>query len=211
MKKKPIALPMPDPPDGFSSREWHNGGEIEIYSYSRSLRKAATALLERHELGKADWDVCPIILLYRQSLELHMKSVVGDGSNFLKTRTDAISIAQTHSIRWLAQLICQIIKAVGWEREFTCEGTANLAEFNALVIEIESLDPVLKSIRSIESRQPDLVTHFYRTFDIVKFAARLDALLDLLDVTSDALAATWDSLQDQTSFPAGPAFKPTIH
>jgi hypothetical protein len=52
----------------------------------------------------------------------------------------------------------------------------------------------------------------------VQFAKKLDDLLDLLDVTADALAATWDQRADQHAevsgeekFHAGGNIKPTIH
>ena len=214
MKKKPalnqFTKSMPEPAID-AENEWHNGAEMEIYSYTRCLRKAAATLLERRSETRTDWDVCPIILLYKQALELHMKALVGDGGNFLKAKTDSITLSQTHSLRWLAQLVCQVIKAVQWEREFVCEGVTNLAEFSALVGEVESLDPVVKARLTVRFQPPDFVANLYRTFNIIEFASKLDALLDLLDITADALAAAWDLQQDQSPFPDPPSFEPTIH
>jgi len=62
-------------------------------------------------------------------LKLHLKFLIGDGSSFLKSPTDHISLAKTHSLRWLAQIVCQIIRAVKWESDFRCEGVASLAGF----------------------------------------------------------------------------------
>lgn len=135
--------------------------------------------------------------LYRQALELNLKLLVGEGSNFLKTRTDPISLSTTHSLRWLALIVCQIIRAVKWEREFTCEGVSSFAGFSALVSEVESYDHVARAIRSSSAKGPDPVPEFYRTFKVFRFAMKLDALLDLLHVTADALAATWDQRLDQ--------------
>jgi hypothetical protein len=81
--------------------------------------------------ARTDWDVCPVVLLYREALELHLKALVGEGSSFLKSRTDPISLSRTRSLRWLAQIVCQIIRRVGWESEFTCEGVSSLADFSA--------------------------------------------------------------------------------
>jgi hypothetical protein len=47
----------------------------------------------------------------------------------------------------------------------------------------------------------------------VQFVRKLDGLLDLLDSTADALAATWDMQRDGISAEellAGDDFKPTI-
>ncbi|MGA7413215.1 MAG: hypothetical protein WBW33_22260 [Bryobacteraceae bacterium] len=188
---------------------WHNGADVEIHMYARSLRKAAKKLAEnlessRHPLTASD--ELPIVLLYRQALELHLKALVGEGSNFLKSRTDPISLYRTHSLRWLAQIVCQIIKTVEWEKEFTCEGVASLSAFSALVNDIESLDPITQAV--LPSQQ-------HPAFEVRSFANRMDSLLDLLDVTADALAATWDQLSQGSSgeeaFHVGEDFKPTIH
>ena len=140
--------------------------------------------------------MCPIVLLYRQALEIHLKLTVGEGSNFLKTRTDPISLSGTHSLRWLGQIVCQIIRAVGWENEFICEGVSSLADFTALVSDVESFDPVTRTIRLAVSDGPDSILQYYRAFDVERFAKTLDGLLDLLDATADALAAMWDQRAD---------------
>ena len=174
---------------------WHNGSDVEIRLYARSLQNAAKTLvakLEPDRSARTDWDGCPVVLLYREALELHLKALVGEGSSFLKTRTDPISLSRTHSLRWLAQIVCQIIKAVKWESDFTCEGVASLADFSAVVNEVEALDPVTRAIRSSGAGGKSSVSQYYRTFNVVQFTRRMDALLDLLDVTADALAATWD-------------------
>jgi len=179
---------------------WHNGGDTEILQYARSLQKAATTLVGKLELDQSSrtaWDVCPVVSLYRQALEIHLKMLVGEGSKFLASPTDPISLSTTHSLRWLAQIVCQIIKKVGWQREFKCLGVSSLAEFSVLVNDVEGFDPVARSIRSAET--PNSVSEFYRDFDILTFAANMDALLTLLTVTSDALAATWDLQEDATA------------
>lgn len=173
---------------------WHNGGDAEIYSYAQSLEKAAKVLVGKLELdqkGGTDWDACPVILLYRQALELSLKAVVGEGSNFLKSRTDPISLFRSHSIRWLAQIVCQIIKTVGWENDFTCEGVTSLADFSAVVNEVEILDPVMRAVHSSTAGGKDRVSEYYRAFNVAQFARRMNGLLNLLDATADALAATW--------------------
>jgi hypothetical protein len=108
-------------------RAWHNGCDIEIHGYARSLRRAAKTLegkLDVDRSAKTEWDICPIVLLYRQAIKLHLKLLAGEGSNFVPSPTDPISLSTTHSLRWLAQIVCQIIKAVGWEGGFKCDGVA---------------------------------------------------------------------------------------
>src|ERR1039457_6601989 len=198
MKKKPPIIRLAKPKAVFQSdeRSWHNGGVIEIGLYARSLHKAAKTLIATLDLepnSKTAWDACPAILLYRQSVELHLKALVGEGSNFLPSPTDPITLYKTHSLRWLAQIVCQIIKAVRWESQFKCEGIAALADFSAVVNELEALDPVSIAVHSRRrARHDGSVPHQLQRPTVVQFAKNLDPLLELLDSTADALAAEWD-------------------
>jgi hypothetical protein len=215
MRKKPPVHQRPRKAKAESSEpSWHNGGDIEIYCYALSLQQAARTLVERLNLEnpRSHWADSPITLLYRQSLELHLKLLVGAGNNVLKTKVDPISLASTHSLRWLAQITGQIIRKVGWEKTFTCQGITSLADFRVLVNEVESLEPVAQAIRSSKGRNS--VSDSFLRFDVVQFARRLDCLLDLLDVTADALAATWDQrtqVSGEEAFHGADTIKPTIH
>jgi hypothetical protein len=219
MKKKPHVLRSPKPKAAAQSddRHWHNGGDVEIYLYARSLHKAAKTLIATLNLEpnpKTAWDACPVILLYRQAVELHLKALVCEGGNFLPSPTDPITLYKTHSLRWLAQIVCQIIRAVKWESDFTCEGVASLAEFSALIAELETMDPVAVAVHSASRRRDGSVPNQLQPPKVVQVAKKLDGLLDLLDVTADALAATWDKRADgmagDEKFHAGGRFKRTI-
>src|ERR1035441_7172993 len=191
-----------------ADRSWHNGGDIEIHLYARSLHKAAKTLIATLDLEpnpKKAWNACPVILLYRQAVELGLKTLVGEGSNFLPSPTDPITLYKTHSLRWLAQIVCQIIKAVRWENEFKCEGIAKLADFSAVVNELEALDPVSIAVHSGSRAHDGSVPHQLQAPNVVRFAKRLDFLLTLLDVTADALAAEWDTREEGGEFGDGGA------
>lgn len=194
---------------------WHNGADAEIHLYAQSLQKAAKSLVEelkpKRSPGTA-WDVCPIIWLYRQALELHLKALVGEGSNFLESKTDPISLYRTHSLRWLTQIACQVIKRVGWESDFVCEGISNLTEFSSLVNEIDSLDPVSCAVHLARGSNHGSAAQTFEEIDAVQFAKKLDALLELLDVTADALAETWDQRAEAAADGGfGGDYGPTIH
>jgi hypothetical protein len=198
-------------------RTWHNGGDIEIGFYARSLHRAAKKLIATLDLApshKTAWGACPVVLLYKQAVELQLKSLVGEGSNFLPSPTDPLSLSQTHSLLWLAQITCQIIKAVKWENEFKREGISSLADFSALVDELESLDPVALAMHPGKRRPDGSVPDQLLTPNVIRFAKRLDALLDLLAATADGLAAEWDLQQDgistEADLDAGDDFGTTI-
>jgi len=196
MKKRSVSrFSKPKVKNSGTVESWHNGADAEIHLYARSLQKAAKALVQTLEPERSPetlWDVCPIIWLYRQALELNLKALVGEGSNFLKSKIDPISLYRTHSLRWLAQIVCQVIKTVGWESDFACEGVSSLTEFSSLVNEIESLVPVSCATHFTGARGHSSAAQTFQKISAVQFAGRLDALLELLDVTADALAATWD-------------------
>jgi hypothetical protein len=220
MSKKPplIRFSKPKTVAQSADRSWHNGGDIEIHLYARSLHIAAKTLIATLDLKpnlKTAWDACPVILLYRQAVELHLTFLVGEGSNFLPSPTDAISLYKTHSLRWLAQIVCQIIKTVGWEKEFKSNGAGSLADFSALVGELESLDPVSYAVNSSGRPRDGLVPHQLQPHNVIRIAKKMDGLLDLLNATADALAATWDlraeGISVQLDPEAGEDFGPTIH
>lgn len=215
-RNKPPVLQFRNPQTVTQSdeRHWHNGGDIEISFYARSLHRAAKSLIAALDLQpnpKTAWDGCPVVLLYRQAVELHLKALVDEGCNFLPSPTDPLTLAKTHSLRWLAQIVCQIIKAVQWETEFRCEGAANLADFSALVSELESLDPVAVAVRPGNRRSDGWVPNQLLPPNVVRLAKRLDGLLDLLGATADALAATSDQqASSEEQFHTGDDFTPTI-
>jgi hypothetical protein len=174
------------------ARAWQNGGDIELHLYGRALRRAAKTIIANLDLKPnpvSVWDAAPIILLYRHAMELHLKELVGEGSGLLQNPVDPLTLYKTHSLRWLAQIVCQIIKAVGWEARFICEGVADGVAFSALIGELEAADPVASAVMSIERRRDGSMPPFLQPANVVLLSRRLDAVLDLLDATTDALAA----------------------
>ena len=213
MKKKPPVLRSPNPKAATpgDDRHWHNGGDMEIHLYARSLHLTAMKLVASLDLKpnpKSAWDACPVVLLYREATELYLKALVGEGSSFLKSPTDSITLYKTHSLRWLAQIVCQIIKAVRWENEFKYEGVASLADFSALVSQLEALDPVALAVFPGTRRAVGAVPDQLLPPNVVQIGKKLDALIDLLDSTADGLAAERDLRRDGISSESD--FTPTI-
>jgi len=135
------------------------------------------------------------------AFELGLKVIVlGDGGNSPPTRPDSISVRKTRSDSWLAQSVRQIITALGWEDEFRCESVSNLADFKAIIEQVNAIDSDFHGFRL----PADVPEH------TVGFVRRLDVILDLLDGTADALAAEWD-LRSESDGSAGIGFEPTIH
>ena len=81
----------------------------------------------------------------------------------------------------MAQIAGQIIKAAGWEKQFKCEGVAGLADFSALIDELEDLEPVAVAVRSKGCRPDGWAPSQLQPNNIVRFAKKLDGLLDMMN------------------------------
>jgi hypothetical protein len=194
----------------------HNVPAKDLFLYARSFHKAAKTLaaFQLDASPLADFDVAPAVFMYRHAVELHLKAMVlGEGGNFLATKPDALSVHKTHSVSWLAQFVCQIITAVKWENEFKCEGIENLADFKAVTEELSAVDPGSYVFRlPVSAEAKDSVPGRVKP-TIGDFTRRMDALLELLDSTADALAAEWDMRPEAAGIEAkwnGGGFEPII-
>jgi hypothetical protein len=75
-------------------------------------------------------DLCPVLSAYRKAVELSLKVVVlGEGSNFLPTKPDSISVHKTRSVSWLAQFVCQIITTIELGRGIQVRGSREPSRF----------------------------------------------------------------------------------
>jgi hypothetical protein len=187
MKKKPT----PDDQNQGPHKavvNWRKVPEQDLWRYARSFHTAAKTLAGTLELDSgplSEFDVAPVVFMYRHAVELHLKAMVlGDGGNFLATRPDSISVSKSHSVSWLAQFVCQIVTALKWEKEFRCQGIATLADFKAVVEEVNSVDPGSYVFRCPVDPQSES--------SVVEFTKKMDAVIGLLESTGDALAAEWD-------------------
>jgi hypothetical protein len=72
----------------------------------------------------------------------------------------------------------------------------------------------MRAVHSSTAGGKDSVSPYYRAFNAAQFARRMNGLLNLLDVTADALAAMWDERAEVMAADAelsdGGDFDPTI-
>jgi hypothetical protein len=193
------------------------GPEQDLWLNARSFHTAAKKLAGALELDSGpftDFDVSPVVFMYRHAVELHLKALVlGDGANFLTTKPDALSVHKTHALSWLAQFVCQIITALKWENEFKCDGIENLADFKAVIGELNAVDPGSYVFRlPVSAEAKDSIPGRVK-LTVREFGRKMDAFLELLDSTADALAAEWDMRTEAAAIEAdvyGGGFEPTI-
>lgn len=171
----------------------------DLFLYAHSFHRAAKTLATAFQADanlSAEAGASAVVFMYRHALELHLKAIVlGEGGNFLDTKPDHISVSKTHSVSWLAQFVCQIVTVLKWEQEFKCEGIETLADFKAVIEEVNSVDPGSYSFRCPVDPQSET--------SVMEFARRMDAVIGLLESTGDALAAEWDLRSDGADGEAG--------
>ena len=184
MKKKRTP-PDQDQGPHKTALKWHNIPGHDLFLYARSFHQAAKSLAASFRPDPlVDFDACPVVFMYRHALELQMKALVlGDGGNFLATKPDALSVHKTHSVSWLAQFVVQIVTALKWEKGLKSDGVENVADFKAVIEELNAVDPGSYAFRHPIGQ---------RYSGVQEFAGKMDALVELLDSIADALAAEWD-------------------
>src|ERR1051325_8328344 len=110
MRKKPPVPSLPlaserAPQDSALDRR--NLHRKDLFFHARSFHLAAKRLAGILQFGSssfAEFDVWPVIVLYRHALELHLNAIVlCGGGNFLGRKPDVISIFNSRSVSWLAQ------------------------------------------------------------------------------------------------------------
>jgi hypothetical protein len=182
----------------------------DLFFHARSFHEAAKKLAGTLEFGSspfAEFDVWPVMYLYRHALELHLKTIIlGEGGNFLEPKPDQMSVSNSHSVSWLTQFVCQIVMALSWEEQFRSEGVQTFADLKAFVGTVTAVDPGMYVFRSPVAPCSQAA--------VEEFVRKMDALLDLLESTADALAAEWDlrsdTVADETDWSDSSDFKPTI-
>ncbi len=186
----------------------------DLFLYARSFHKAAKTLAGALGLNTGpfiDPNTYPVVLMYRQAVELHLKALVlGEGRNFLRMKPDPASIDRIHSLHRLAQIVCQIVAAVGWQRSFTCEGVADLADFRVVIDELNAVESGSCVLRYAVVNQSGTTADGNLTFDVRSFVRQMDAVIDLLEATTDALAAAWDFRSEAGEIVVGIDSEPPI-
>lgn len=189
---------------------WRNLPEHDYFLFARSFHSAAKKLARTLDLDPgpiADFDLCPMLSMYRHAIELHLKVIVlGEGGNFLAARPDELSVHKTRSLSWLAQFVIQVVTALKWEEEFKAEGIENLSDFKAVIEEANGIDRTYHAFRCpADLERPEMLRS-----GVLAFVRRLDALVELLASTADALAAEYDMRSHPTLETDWPDGNPTI-
>jgi hypothetical protein len=189
---------------------WRKLAEDDYFVFARSAHLAAKKLARMLDLDRGpipEFDLGPVLSMYRHAIELHLKVIVlGPGANFMAVRPDELSVHKTRSLSWLAQFVVQIVTTLGWEDEFRTDGVNDLADFKAEIEEANGIYASYDAFRCpANPERPEALKPA-----VLEFVRRLDSLLELLEQTADSLAAEWDLRSDAAGEVDWPDGTPTI-
>lgn len=174
--------------------------EFELLSdaYRETAAVAVQALARddrfiRARAGSTAFRALPVIFLYRQALELLLKSIILTGSCVLDSEEVVQDVVlKEHNFERLRPFIEQVIDATGLGWNFGVAGLHSVGDFRRLLSEFDAFDP-----NSAVSRYPvdgagNPAIEVERAFNLFNFAEALDEKLEALSVTPGAVAAVLD-------------------
>jgi hypothetical protein len=174
--------------------------EFELLSdaYRETAAVAVQALARdenfiRARAGSTAFRALPVIFLYRQALELLLKSIILTGACLLDSHDTAQQVVlKEHNFEKLRPLIEQVIEGSGLGWNFGVTGLHCLADFRRLLSEFDAFDPNSTVCRYPVDGAGNPAIEPERTFNLFNFAEALDQKLAALSVAPGAVAAVLD-------------------
>jgi hypothetical protein len=174
--------------------------ELGVYAHSfhRAGRILARSLARR--AGYHDTDACPIVMAYRQALELYLKGLIASGRRLLEAEGGSLPIKEEllgqHRLSPLVPALQSVFKAAGWQWHTDVPNCRSAAEFRAYLRDLEAVDPLSFSFRypTDKSGKSTLAHHF--GFNVLSFAETLDPIFGLFDGAMTGLEDAWDTYCD---------------
>jgi hypothetical protein len=149
---------------------------LRAQAFQRTAQILVTVLLSDSVLQ--EWDAWPVISLYRQALELHLKGIVlGPGANCLFSRPNSELVCRTHSLRYLQSTAKRILRGVERNRNDRRAVEHAVARLRAVVGWIDAVDDSYNEVR-------------FARGEIQEFAKTMDYVIAFLDATGHTLTAT---------------------
>lgn len=161
-------------------------GELAIYGLA--YRESADTLVEaiRQRKWYSDIDACPIVFLYRHSIELYLKAIVLWGAGLVRLQSGehikTENLFVTHKFRDLLPPLRRIFKEAGWLGNEASEvqfGT--FEEIEKLILAFEEIDPISFAFRYPIDKKGDanLPENFH--FNVIALGEETSKMLRMLD------------------------------
>jgi len=182
----------------FVVLNWHGRPIDEFGFYAESYHRAAKELVQNYGTTGAmrDFEVAPVLFLYRHAFELYLKAFTITGSKILQLVNKPFmpldKILSTHRLTDFVPFFEGVIKEVEWSWDMGVDGLRKRDDFVSLVQEFDSIDPGSYSFRypTNPKGQHSLPSHF--AFNLSVFAKRIDPLLEVLNGALLGLDDCWD-------------------
>lgn len=178
-----------------------------LRDYARAYLKAARLVFEgfRQTLQDGEglknyreMDAHPIVFLYRQALELYLKTVIVWGEPLQRMRGRPPKqkkwIFKNHDLARLLPGVKEVFGLIDCSSIWTAPTFQSFADVERVVQAVDDLPH--DAFRYPINREGSKELPQGLCFSVLMFAKKLDGLLDLLDA---AATRTWDTLQGETS------------
>jgi hypothetical protein len=161
-------------------------GDLGVYAHA--YQQAANSLVKEFR-GKpyySDAEACPIVFLYRHSVELYLKQIVLWGAGLVHLQTsdalDVHGLFSRHEFKLLLSHVRKVFEVAGWLNSSECAPKyGTFAEIESVIMEFDKIDPQSFAFRYPIDKKGDapLPEHFH--FNVVKLGEEMDQLLRMLD------------------------------
>ena len=197
---KSLFSPSGSPSDAVLN--WFGEPNEKFGAYAEAYRLAARRLLEKSSHGELrDIGACPVVFLYRHSLELYLKEILICGQKLLHHQCKSIQsqddiLKSGHNLSKLCDAIKDLHNQIGFEWELELEGCM------AKIKEFDRQDPQSISFRYPLSKNGSAALEESFQFDLRHFSDRMEVVLEKLDAISFGIAGVFDqtnSLHDYSA------------
>lgn len=159
----------------------------ELASYAHAYHEAANRLLERlqQENGYSDLDACPIVFLYRHSVELYLKAIILWGCGLVALQSgehiDTDALFRTHSLAVLLKPTKRVFKEAGWLNLPKGKPFATFEGIEDAILILEQIDPQSFAFRY--PIDPKGNAHLPKNFlfNVITLGAEANNMLRMLD------------------------------
>ncbi len=181
-------------------------GELGIYALA--YRDAADMLVAAIKGRKwySDVDACPIVFLYRHSIELYLKAIILWGAGLVRLQSgeeiNTDNLFATHKFGDLLPPVKRIFKEAGWLGDNCADANAGEAKFGTfeeiekLITAFEEIDPKSFSFRyPVDNKgEANLPEHFH--FNVIALGEETSEMLKALD---GAVTGVYEMFQTMAS------------
>jgi hypothetical protein len=171
---------------------WYGEAVEKLEPYAKAYHSAAQLLIEKssgEQLG--DIGACPVVFLYRPSLELYLKAILILGLSILRLdgvpfRTVEEILNQRHNLPGLWKEFETLCGLLDWEWETEYEACGDI------IMELHEKDPGSFCFRYPITMSGDPALEQDFRFDLQNFCARMDEALELLERVGCGVAGILD-------------------